>query len=597
MNAQQALGWALIHFVWQGTLLGLLAAALFALLRKPQSRYAAGCAVMSLMAGSPVITFFWLSSGRVVMDVDLPAVSANTAAAAVRSAWNPDWLQVLTQVWMAGATLLLLRSVGGWCLAWRRSRAGQGALLFVREGVRIYESAMVRVPQVFGWLRPVVLVPVCALMGLTPEQLESLIAHELAHVRRYDYLVNLLQTVVENLLFYHPAVWWVSSRMRKYREECCDEAAVEACGDRVLYSTALLRLEEVRVEFSMAAAGSGVKERIGRLLGMEQKRYGMAPALSVSAVAVILGGMLWAQSDAPKAPSPPPPPPAKKGVKPPPPPPPPTVDQEKKMPPPPPPPPPPGKGVAGGTEGGISGGVAGGVAGGMVAVEKEMRRAHEAMEAKEIQLRRLSEELQREGMKLRSEADAMKPQMEALRAELEKIGGDEAIRKKISAELEMKAKVMEDASRRIDEQMKALDSQMKEMAARETKELAIHDKRLLEPAQAQDRVNQIRAEMAAKLAQKEALAQAQSDGDRSERQAKEKARRQEYERRVEYADKKFAEAGKRGSETDRGKVYLKNGPPDEIEVHPERKSESWRYRGGSTYEFVEGKLKMFGAVI
>ena len=98
-------------------------------------------------------------------------------------------------------------------------------------------------PTVIGWLKPVVLLPASALAGLTPRQLEAILAHELAHIRRHDYLVNLLQTLVETLLFYHPAVWWLSRRIRVERENCCDDLAVSLCGDPVAYAAALADLE------------------------------------------------------------------------------------------------------------------------------------------------------------------------------------------------------------------------------------------------------------------------------------------------------------------------------------------------------------------
>ena len=100
--------------------------------------------------------------------------------------------------------------------------------------------------DLIGWLRPVILFPASALTGLSAEQLEALLAHELAHIRRYDYLVNLLQTTVETLFFYHPAVWWVSAQVRQEREHCCDDLAVAACGDVLTYARALTALEQLR---------------------------------------------------------------------------------------------------------------------------------------------------------------------------------------------------------------------------------------------------------------------------------------------------------------------------------------------------------------
>ncbi len=111
--------------------------------------------------------------------------------------------------------------------------------------------------------------------GLTPRQVEAVIAHELAHIRRHDYLVNFVQTAVETLFFYHPAVWWVSRIVRTEREHCCDDLAVVACGDAVLYARALTALETLRQEpfgFALAATGSPLMARVRRLLGVKPPR-------------------------------------------------------------------------------------------------------------------------------------------------------------------------------------------------------------------------------------------------------------------------------------------------------------------------------------
>jgi hypothetical protein len=142
--------------------------------------------------------------------------------------------------------------------------------LAIRHAVRLLESAAVQVPAVVGSLRPVILLPVSALSGLTTEQVEMVLAHELAHVRRHDFLLNLLQTVVETLLFFHPAVWWMSRRVRVEREHCCDDLAVAVCGDPARYARALARLEELRTEplpLAMAADGGSLLERVRRLAG------------------------------------------------------------------------------------------------------------------------------------------------------------------------------------------------------------------------------------------------------------------------------------------------------------------------------------------
>jgi hypothetical protein len=158
-------------------------------------------------------------------------------------------------------------------------------------------SAHVQGPLAMGIVRALVILPASALMALTPEQLESVLAHELAHIRRADYFWNLIQTTVETLFFFHPAVWWLGGRLRHHRELCCDDAAVQACSDPLIYATALLRLEERRnqqLSLAMALDGhrspSTLRARISRLLGEadgEQRPRELVP-LPLAAIAALL---------------------------------------------------------------------------------------------------------------------------------------------------------------------------------------------------------------------------------------------------------------------------------------------------------------------
>jgi beta-lactamase regulating signal transducer with metallopeptidase domain len=143
--------------------------------------------------------------------------------------------------------------------------------LNISRPVQLFKSALVEVPTVVGWLRPVILLPASSLTGLTPSQLEAILAHELAHVVRHDYLVNVFQNVVETLMFYHPAVWWISRCIREEREHCCDDLAVQLCGDRVVYASALATMEELRwqvPQLALAATGGSLLNRIRRLAGL-----------------------------------------------------------------------------------------------------------------------------------------------------------------------------------------------------------------------------------------------------------------------------------------------------------------------------------------
>jgi hypothetical protein len=136
--------------------------------------------------------------------------------------------------------------------------------------IRYCECHRLDAPAVLGWFRPVVLLPVRALTGLTEAQIEAVIAHELAHIRRFDCFVNLFQIGTETLLFYHPAVWWVSQQIRAEREHCCDDEAIAICGDAVNYARALTLMEEWRTApaLMMAANRSPLAERVVRVLGL-----------------------------------------------------------------------------------------------------------------------------------------------------------------------------------------------------------------------------------------------------------------------------------------------------------------------------------------
>ena len=177
---------------------------------------------------------------------------------------------------------------------WQMAVVRLSRRLHIAAPVKLLESTLVDVPTVIGWLKPVMLLPASALAGLAPAQLEAIFAHELAHVRRHDYLVNLLQTVVETLLFYHPAVWWLSARIRTERENCCDDLAVALCGDPVAYARALADLEELRGtggRLAMAANGASLVHRISRLLGAPSHTERTPAWLAGGLALVLLSGI------------------------------------------------------------------------------------------------------------------------------------------------------------------------------------------------------------------------------------------------------------------------------------------------------------------
>jgi hypothetical protein len=166
----------------------------------------------------------------------------------------------------------------------------------VRRTVSYCQSYLIGAPSVIGWFRPVVLLPASALTGLAPSQIEAIIVHELAHIRRLDAFVNLFQIGMETVLFYHPGVWWVSRRIRMERENCCDDMAVSICGNPLDYARALTLMETWRnaPALALGANGGSLKTRIARLLGLQTFATGV-PRGGLAALALVLSaGVLLA---------------------------------------------------------------------------------------------------------------------------------------------------------------------------------------------------------------------------------------------------------------------------------------------------------------
>ncbi len=170
--------------------------------------------------------------------------------------------------------------------------------------VHVVESAVVDAPAAVGWLRPVILLPIAALANLSPSQVEAILAHELIHIRRHDYLVNVAQAVAETVLFFHPGVWWVSGQIRVEREHCCDDVAVHVCGDPVDYAAALAELEAWRsrgTTLALAATGGSLTSRVRRVLnvpiGHEARSLSWVVTLGLTVgLAVVMGGIYVSSS-------------------------------------------------------------------------------------------------------------------------------------------------------------------------------------------------------------------------------------------------------------------------------------------------------------
>jgi beta-lactamase regulating signal transducer with metallopeptidase domain len=324
------LGWTILHSLWQGMLIALLHSIAMGFLRRgsPRARYAASLCGLALFLCAGVVTFELIvppphitadahgsTPALMTMSKDVatstsitptPSAAAPEIAAAPsttdsfagfdrfrdffrsgisRLEYATPWI---AGIWAMGVLLIGVWHTGGWIATRRMCVLGVTPVdsqvvailarvaerLEVTRLLRVFQSTLVKTPVVIGWLAPVILLPAAVLSGLTAVQLEAILAHEIAHVRRHDYIVNLLEVIAETLMFYHPVAWRISRRIRLEREQCCDDIAIAVCGDRCAYAQSLAALEEVRLSppLVLAARGSGGSElltRVRRILSTE----------------------------------------------------------------------------------------------------------------------------------------------------------------------------------------------------------------------------------------------------------------------------------------------------------------------------------------
>lgn len=472
----------LLHFVWQGTLISATLWIALRFTRHHRTRYALASAALLLMALAPITSY-----GPAASETELlrPMGTGGPHAQAIVWVAQPSPLAWLPYAWLAGVVLCSVRVVRAAAATHRLLRHAHDVPHlrphFFDRAVRLVESARVTVPAQLGILRPVILLPLGFAAQLSPAQLEAILAHEFAHIRRHDYLVNLLQLCVETLLFYHPGVWWVSSIMRREREHCADALALELTGDRHAYASALLTLEETRqAGFATAANGGDLKARIERILaGGTAQRGSLWPAVLALVVAFGYTAVTRAQQPAAEPAT------LRSGIE-------------------------------------------------EVQTEQELAAKFDA----HLQRQQAEKQAKAERAARDHEMTRLKDEIEELRAQLHRAetrageAGQEARRADERAE----QRRLEAALQR---QQQALE------AEQETRALA-----------------QLKQQM-------QLMRAAQEDQT--------KAQETEHKRRVQYADKKWSVGNRRGSETARGRMYVQEGPPDEIEIQTDKR-EMWLYR-------------------
>jgi beta-lactamase regulating signal transducer with metallopeptidase domain len=335
----------LFHSLWQGALIALLLKAILTLIgeEKARWRYLVSGVALAFVVAVPLLTGVYLSretAGPVTPDPATQQAAISAARLAMESGaelgsvaqpsaqsettiWTFGSIDsYLMLFWFAGVLALSLRHLFGWRRARRLRHAGTSpvsavwqerfdalrARLKVSRSVRLLRSSIIKVPCVVGWITPVILLPVATLANLKTSDIELIIAHELAHIRRHDVLINIVQTVLETLLFFNPAVWWISHQIRIERERCCDDIAVALAGDRIRYARALVSLEESRAAtpgFAAAASGAGLIARVRRVVGVSRPRGYLSTAgaagLLVAVTLVIAGLTVITGSDASSA--------------------------------------------------------------------------------------------------------------------------------------------------------------------------------------------------------------------------------------------------------------------------------------------------------
>ncbi|MDF1745339.1 MAG: M56 family metallopeptidase [Gimesia sp.] len=347
------LGWTLLHSVWQILLIGILVVIGFHVARKSATvRYWISCCALALMYVPLVVTFALVPPpvlqeadveltlkqtlldhpSQTVSEFSLQTISRNSSSTEFSDLSNKlggselenenqnavqamtfshfvTWIPWLVGFWCIGVAILAIWNGGGWIIirklrshgitpvdeALRLRMETLARRLKVSRPVTLVESMLVEVPMVIGWLRPMILMPVSILASMPPDQLDAILAHELAHIRRHDYLVNLFQLLTESLFFYHPVIWLLSRQIRIEREFCCDDVAISACCGKTTFVQALARVESSRPipAHAMSLFGRGTSmtlQRVRRIMGTSRSvpHTGIV-ALCALMLAVIVG--------------------------------------------------------------------------------------------------------------------------------------------------------------------------------------------------------------------------------------------------------------------------------------------------------------------
>lgn len=304
----QALGWTMIHSLWQGFAVAIIMGLAMIVLQKKSAkvRYEIAWFSLFLIFVLSLSTFIYLydaAAGGAALGGTITTIIAEGGFVVEPTnvvqpffhkviLYFNEHLPLIVTLWLVGMVFFLLRLLGGLAYIerlknqrqhplqekWQRTFETLLAKFPMKKAVSVAESSLAKVPMVIGYAKPIILFPLGTVNQLTHQEVEAVLAHELAHIYRNDYLLNIIQSLIETIFYYHPAVWWISANIRTERENCCDDIAIQLCGNSLTYVKALVSLEEIQPAPSLAMSFSSGKKnqllnRVKRILNQPQNKF------------------------------------------------------------------------------------------------------------------------------------------------------------------------------------------------------------------------------------------------------------------------------------------------------------------------------------
>jgi len=288
----KTLGWTLVHSLWQILAITLVYFAIVLFTKKASYRYWSGMSLLLLQFMASGITFFVISafssSEKTFAGVALAPKMLSSVQ--VMLSYLQTNLPLVVGIWVLGCAILFSRLILGylWVNSLKNSPKNQfdekltQILLDIKQKMNITKNVQVKVsrivslPMIMGVLKPVILIPAGLVSGFSQEQLETILAHELAHLKRHDFLLNGLQSVLDVIYFFHPAMWLLSAQIRKERENCCDDLALEVSGSKLLLAKTLVQLQETiytpKLAMAFGKKSYSLLERVQRIVGIGSPR-------------------------------------------------------------------------------------------------------------------------------------------------------------------------------------------------------------------------------------------------------------------------------------------------------------------------------------